>query len=266
MAAAELVLPGGPVHGICLIKEVAAVDPLAVGPLTRGTLAHEDRPRQAIGDLADSKPAIVHEHPLLGIVGGGDPLPGHPAVVGAAQAGHEGRRTIGRRTAIHRGRCGPGGGVGGMIKRLGKVQQVGQRLLFQPGQNPTAPGKAAFRPGRAGRPPLRAAHGKRPPGEQMAVQPAADVPEIVEAGDTAGRLAGRLRGGQEQADETGDHEHHDEQLHQRHAGSMSACGWMSGGHARTCGLGAHRPRKGPAAARHHESSLSGKRNERPPHA
>ena len=153
-----------------------------------------------------------------------------------------------------------------MVERPVEVDPVGEVGLFEPGEDAAAPGEAPLGAALARLPPLGAADGKPAARQEVAVESAAHVPEIVGTGDPPGRLAGRLRGGQEQADETGDHEHHDEQLHERHAGSMSACGWMSGGHARTCGLGAHRPRKGPAAARHHESSLSGKRNERPPHA
>ena len=76
----------------------------------------------------------------------------------------------------------------------------------------------------------------------MAVQRAAQVPQVVEAGGSAGSLAGGLESRQQKRHEHGDHSCHHEQLHERHAETTVMGG---SGHATT-----PRKRTAPQTAAH----------------
>jgi prepilin-type N-terminal cleavage/methylation domain-containing protein len=215
MPAAEFVLPGRPVHGIGLVEEVSAVDPLAVGPVAHGALADERRLREAVGDLPLCEAAVVHEDALFGIVRPDDPFASDAAVVAAAQA-RDDVRPARRRAAVdgqRRGRC---GGVGGVVEGPREIDPLSQRLFLEPGKDRRGPRQAAGRARLACRPPLQAADGKPPPHEQMAVQRTADVSQVVEADRPATGLAGRLHRRQQQSHQHRQRGGDDEQLDERH--------------------------------------------------
>ena len=105
-----------------------------------------------------------------------------------------------------------------MVVGFGEIDPVGERLLVEPGEDKPAPGQAAV--GAPGKPvpfPLQAAHRKPSPGQQVAMEGAAMVAEVVEAACSPGRLTGPLHRRDEQGNKGGDHSHYHKQFHERHA-------------------------------------------------